>query len=188
MTNNIEVIKVFADTSIINRILDIRITRPKDCRWEEDRQYLYRLQQDYIKKGVVNLTVNPSIKLEIEKTADPQRRKQLLALFNKFHFISYNKTIFPFRFPAHFVTGEEKSDLKELCRKSRGFKKDEKIFLDAVSSRCVEVLLTTDRKHLTTKETRNYLKDKGLDKVVKIMKPKELYEYLQNRFLLPSSN
>lgn len=42
---------------------------------------------------------------------------------------------------------EEKRELKELRKKIKGFKKDEKIFLDAVSNSQVKVLLTTDREH-----------------------------------------
>ena len=104
-------------------------------------------------------------------------------LFNQFQFTSYNKTVFPFTFPAHFVTEEEKKLLMELHERVRGFSNDDKIFLDAAANSQIEILLTTDRKHLACIKLRDYLVSKGLDLKIKIFTPKELYEELQNRGL-----
>jgi len=143
------------------------------------RKYLSKIIENYVEKGAVSFIVNPSVKQEIENTSDLQKKQWLLALFNQFHFTSYNKTIFPFSFPARFVTEAEKSDLEELRKKVAGFEKDEKIFLDAVSSSQVRVFLTTDREHLAQEEIRDYLKSKGLHNKVRVFTPKEFYEYLQ---------
>ena len=132
----------------------------------------------YVEKGIVKLVVNPSVKWEIEKTPDSHKKKQLLALFDQFHFTPYNKTIFPFRFPAHFLTPDEQKDLAELRRKIKGFQRDARIFIEAVSSSQVEVLLTTDRAHLARKEIWDYLKSKDLDKKISVYTPKEFYEHL----------
>ena len=172
-------INTFVDTSTVNRILDIKMNKPSNRKWEEDRENLSKIVESYVEKGIVQLIVNPSVKREIENTSDPQRKRRLLALFDQFHFIPYNKTIFPFTFPARFVTEEEKKELEELCKKIKVFDKDEKIFLDAVSNSQVEVLLTTDRKHLARKEICDYLKRKGLDNKILVCTPQKFYEYLQ---------
>ncbi len=174
-------VSVFVETSTTNRILDIDVKKAADVKREEDREFLSKILKNYVKKGVVKLIVNPSVKREIENTSDPQRKRRLLALFNQFCFMPYNKTIFPFTFPAYFVTKEEKKELGRLCKKIKGFEKDEKIFLDAVSNSQIEALLTTDRKHLARNEIHHYLKSKGLDKRIKIFTPKELFEDLQQR-------
>jgi len=138
---------------------------------------------DYIDKGIVEVFVNPSIKAQLDKTPDPLKKKQLLDLFNQFQFTSYNKTIFPFTFPVRFVTPEEKRILIELRERIKGFRNDDKIFLEAAANPQIEILLTTDREHLACVKLRDYLADKGLNAEIKILTPKELYEYLQNRGL-----
>ena len=89
---------------------------------------------------------------------------------SQYHFTPYNKTIFPFTFPAHFVSKEEEGMMEELCRKVPGFEKDEKIFLDAVSNSGVKVLLTTDRQHLANKGLNEYR--------ISVFTPKQFFEYL----------
>ncbi len=171
-------IGVFLDNSIVNRILEIDTSEVKDALYEEDRLYLSEIM-GYVEKGIVNLIVNPSVKQEIENTRNPRRKEKLLALFSQFHFTPYNKWIFPIVFPVHFVTKEEKVVLGELRKKIKGFSKDAKIFLDAAANSQVEILLTTDRKHLACIELRDYIADKKLDAEIKIFTPKEFYEYLQ---------
>jgi len=74
--------------------------------------------------------VNPTVKQEIKKTPDLQRRDDLLMRFNQSHFTSYNKSIFPFVFPATFLVSEEKETLKQLSEAlPKEFKKDEKYSL-----------------------------------------------------------
>ena len=172
-------IKVFVDTSTVNRILDVEESRPENLPYEEDRKYLPKILENYVNKDIVQLFVNPSVKLEIENTPDPQRRGQLLDVYNQFHFTSHNKTIFGFSFSAIFVKNEEELMLEELRTKIKDFDKDAKPFLDAVSNSQIEVLLTTDREHLANEKLRNFLRSKGLDKKVKVFTPKEFFEYLE---------
>ena len=173
-------IGVFVDSSIVNRILEIGTSEVKDASYEEDRIYLSKIM-GYVEKGIVKLIVNPSVKHEINKTSNHTRREELLDIFNQFHFTSYNKTIFPFVFPVRFVTPEEKIVLGELRKTIKGFSKDAKIFLEATANSQVEILLTTDRKHLACLKLRDYITDKGLDTEIKIFTPKEFYGYLSKR-------
>jgi len=173
------VINVFADTSIVNRILEIDTSEVRGTLYEEDRLYLSKIREGYLNKGIVQLIVNPSVKKQIENTPDFLKKKRLLALFDQFHFTSYNKTIFPFTFPAHFLTPEEKKALGELREKIKGFQTDAKIFLDAVANSQVEILLTTDREHLACQKLRDYLAVQEHDIDIKIFTPKEFYVYLQ---------
>jgi predicted nucleic acid-binding protein len=172
-------VKAFVDTSIVNRILDIEVVKPKDPKWEEDREYLLKILENYVEKGAVQFIVNPSVKQEVENTPDPPKKKKLLASFSQFRFTPYNKTTFPFTFPAYFVTEEEKRQLEDLSKQISGFAKDKKIFLDAMANSQAEVLLTTDREHLANEKLRNCLRTKGLDKQIKVFTPKEFFEYLQ---------
>lgn len=166
-------VNVLIDTSIVNRILGITKAESSNFKEEEDRRYLSRIIKDYVKKGLVCLIVNPSVKREIEQTPDSKKKAELLALFNQLNFTPYNNTAFTFTFPAHFVTEEEKRMLGEICARIRGFGKDKKIFLDALANPEIHVLLTTDRKHLA---------DKGLDIYGKpIFTPRQLFEYLHNK-------
>lgn len=167
------------ESSIVNRILDIGVEKPNDTKWEEDREYLSKIIEEYVNKDIVKLFVNPSVKREIENTCNPQKKRRLLALFDQFYFTTYNKTAFPFTFPAHYVTEEEKRATEELRKNIKGFEKDVKIFLDAVGNSQVEVLLSTDREHLACIKLHDYLVDKRLDTEIKIFTPKEFYEYLQ---------
>ena len=169
-------IGVFVDTNIVDRILGV-----DDPQYEKDRSYLSRIVEQYAEKGVVRLVVNPRVKEEIKKIPDPQKRAQLLDTLNQFHFTPYNKTVFPFSFPATFLTDEEGETLKELYGwLPASFEKDRGIFADAVFNPQIEVLLTADRDHLANDRFRNLLQGKGLDKSIKVFTPKELFEYLRN--------
>ena len=174
------IINVFVDTSIVNRILEIDKIEVRDALYEEDRLYLSKIIE-YVEKGIVRLIVNPSVKREIENTADPEKKGELLTLFDQFHFTPYNKSIFPIAFPVHFVTKEEKVVLGVLRKKIKVVRKDEKIFLDAAANSQVEILLTTDREHLACIKLRDYIADKGFNAEIKIFTPIELHEELQKR-------
>ncbi|MBI4267895.1 MAG: hypothetical protein HY662_03820 [Chloroflexi bacterium] len=173
-------INVFLDTSIVNRILDINCDKPDQREYEEDREYLPKIIENYVRKDVVQFFVNPSVKQEIEETSNLQRKMELLALSSQFHFTPFNKTVFPFVFPATFVIEEEKRMLEELRTNIKGFGKDAKIFIDAVANSQVEVLLTTDREHLACIKLHDYLTVKGLGVEIKIFTPKEFFEHLQS--------
>ncbi len=175
-------IGVFVDTSTVNRVLGTDTDRkPRGSMDEEDTLYLSKIVEQYARNDIVRLIVNPTVKQEIKKTPDLQRRDELLMRFNQFHFTSYNKTIFPFVFPATFLVSEEKETLKQLYEAlPKEFKKDEKIFADAVFNQETELLLTADRKHLANDRFRNRLESIGLDKKIKVLTPKELFEYLKN--------
>lgn len=74
-------INAFVDTSAVNRILEIDTGEVEDALHEKDREYLSKIM-GYVEKGIVQLIVNPSIKREIEKTSDPNKKKKLLTLFD----------------------------------------------------------------------------------------------------------
>lgn len=177
-------IGVFMDTSTVNRMVDINAKGANDSKYEEeDREYLTRIVEQYVEGDIVRLFVNPTVKAEIEKTNDDKRRASLLQQFAKFHFTLYNITIFPFPFPATFPTEEESKTLKEVFGIFKTMPLfDRKIFADAVCNSQVEVLLTTDRKHLANDAFRSHIQRKGLDKKIKVCTPKELFEHLQNVF------
>jgi len=138
-------IGVFVDTSTVNRILRIKEKRDNNRKYEADREYLTRIVEQYVKSGVVRLIVNPTVRAEIENTEDAQIRERLLHLFDQLHFTPYNITIFPFSFPATFLSEEESKTLKEVFEVFKDMPPfDRKIFADAVCNSQVEVLLTTE--------------------------------------------
>jgi len=164
-------INIFLDTNIIDRILRIDEEIPSNFTYEEDRRFLRKILDICSKNEEIKLYVNPSVKIEIEKTRDEQKKKELLMVFEKHEFLPFNKTIFPFTFPATFIS-EEAKILEDLCNKISGLKKDAKIIADASFCKIIDILLTTDRKHLA---------NKGIQiKNLKIFTPKELFEYLSN--------
>ena len=170
---------VFVDTCTVNRILDMIEVKTHATVYEEDRLYLTKLVEQYVKDGIIYFIVNPSVKKEIERTINAQRRKDLLTTFNQLHFTFYNKTIFPIVFPATFLTQEEKEILEQLYRDlPQEFKKDEKIFADVIFNQQIEILLTTDREHLANHRFRNRLESTDLHRKIKIFTPKELFDYL----------
>jgi hypothetical protein len=175
-------IGVFVDTSTVNTVFNMDKKVPASSyNDEEDRLYLPKIVEQYVENDVVRLIVNPTVEQEIKRTPDLQKRDDLLMRFNQFHFTSYNKTIFPFHFPATFLASEEKEALKQIFEDlPKKFKKDKKILADAVFNQQIELLLTTDRKTLANYRLRNRLESVGLDKKIQVFTPKELFEYLKN--------
>lgn len=167
MTTNI-----FLDSSIINRILDMDRTIPSESTYEEDRHFLRKILNISLANEEIKLYVNPSVKMEIEKTQDVQKRKELLKIFGKYRFMPFNKTILPFTLPATLISEEEVKILEDLCNRISGLKRDEKIIADSAFCEMIDVLLTTDRKHLADRKIEiGHLK---------IFTSKELFGYLQN--------
>lgn len=163
-------INIFLDTNIIDRILRIDKEIPSNPTYEEDRNFLRRILDICSKNEKIKLYVNPSVRMEIEKTKDEQKKKELLKILQKYRFLPFNKTILPFTFPATLISEEETKILGDLCNKIPGLKKDKKIIADAAFCKVIDVLLTTDRKHLA---------NKGIEiKHLEIFTPKELFEYL----------
>lgn len=158
---------VFVDTSTVNRILRIKEKRDNNTKYEEDREYLTRIIEQYVESGVIRFIVNPTVRAEIEDTKDARTRARLLQEFEKCHFTPYNITIFPISFPVTFLSEEEVKTLKEVFQDIPSFKKDERIFAEAAFNSKIEVLLTTDRKHLANEELRSRIQRKGLDKKIK---------------------
>jgi len=164
-------INIFLDTNIIDRIWRIDEEIPSNCTYEEDRKFLKKILDICANNEETKLYVNPSVKMEIEKTEDKQKKKELLKVFEKYEFLPFNLTVFPFVFPATFISEEEVKKLEDLCNKLPGLKKDMKIIADAGFCKTIDVLLTTDRKHLA---------NKGIQiKHLKIFTPKKLFEYLR---------
>ena len=175
-------IGIFVDTSTVNTVFNMDKKAPAfSYNDEEDRLYLSKIVKQYAKNDVVRLIVNPTVEQEIKRTPDLQKRDALLMRFNQFYFTSYNKTIFPFRFPATFLASEEKEALKQIFEDlPKKFKKDKKILADAVFNQKIELLLTTDRKTLANYRLRNRLESVGLHKKIKVFTPKELFEHLED--------
>jgi len=146
---------------------------------QKDRLCLSRVAEEYAKHDIIRLFVNPTVKWEIEKTANLTRRKQLLQQFDRLHFIPFSTSVFPILFPVTFISTEVNKALDDIfaCLPEE-YKKDMKILADVMSSEETEILLTTDREHLANKKFRGLVKDKGLDKKITIVTPKELLRRL----------
>jgi len=146
-----------------------------DSLYEEDRVFLRKVLDIYSEGDRIEFYVNPSVKLEIDATKNQKRRRALQEIFEKFKFIPFNKTIFPFVFPANLLKEEEVKILERLCEENPGLEKDKKIIADATFG-YMDILLTTDRRHLA---------NKGIHiQHLKIFTPKELCEYLNNLGLI----
>ena len=136
---------IFLDTSIVNRILDLDETRP-DAHWEEDRAYLNSLLNGPVSGGTMTFLVNPTILSQIRDTPDFERRRRLSSVAERFRFTEFNVTIFPFSFPARFLSKEQKDEIQGICSRYPGLVRDQKILADAAFGEEIDVLLTTDRK------------------------------------------
>ena len=168
---------VFVDTCVVNRLLDIDKPEPDDPNYEEDRSYLTKIVENGIDRGAIRPFVNPTVRTEIDGTPDPARRQQLLEQFRRLHFAPFTTTVFPIHFPATFLTPVEKKVLEDILP-SLG-RKDLKVFADAMCSNRVEIILTTDRKHLANDKLRGLLREKDIDRKILVFTPKELHEHLQ---------
>ena len=161
---------VFVDTCIVNRLLDLNQSRPDD-KWEEDRKYLMKLQGGPVASGMITLFINPSVMLQVKATKEPERRKALTAKAEGLKFTEFNMTVFPFHFPVHFLSDAQKAELELLCAEHPGLRRDEKILADSAFNKDIDVLLTTDRLLAQLRQLGK----------VRIMLPKELWEYCQLR-------
>lgn len=161
---------IFLDTSIVNRVLDIN-TPPADSTYEEDRYFLRKILDICSKNERINLYVNPSVKMELEKTQDEERRRKLLDVFKKCNFMPFSKTVLPFTLPATLLSEKEAKTLKDFCSEVPSLKADKKIIADAAFCKAIDILLTTDREHLARKEIQI--------KHFRIFTPKQLFDYLR---------
>ena len=157
---------VFLDTSIVNRILDLEDTRP-DEKWEHDRRYLIKLLNGPVVGGTMTFVVNPTVMSQIRDTPKLERREKLTSIAKQFNFTEFNMTIFPFSFPARFLSEEQKEKIQSICSQYPSLVRDQKILADATFNESIDVLLTTDRElvHKVLKLGR-----------VKIMLPGQLWE------------
>ena len=162
-------LNIFLDTCIINRILDI--DKPEsDTKYEEDRNYLIKIL-DLYSNDKIKFFINPSVKTEISKTMDRLRRHKLLDICSRYDFISFNKNFFPLCFPFTFVSEEKIKLLNALCEDNPSLNKDIEIIADRVFCTSMDIVLTTDRRHLASKGI--HLQN------LKIFTPKELFLYLR---------
>jgi hypothetical protein len=160
---------VFVDTSIVNNLLDLEEHRAYDSNRQENVKYLKQILKGPVAVGSVTLYVNPSVKQQIDNTEDEKRKAKLLAKCHEFRFTEFNLTIFPFHFPAKFVSLEQTVFIQQLCTEHPGLLKDEKIIADAGFDDNIDVLLTTDKK---------LAHQVGHVGKVKFLLPKELWEDL----------
>jgi len=158
---------VFVETSIVNNVLDLEEKRQNNLTWKENIKYLKLLLGRPVATGDMVFYVNPSVKWQINNTKVKQRKEGLLDKFKEFQFIEFNLTIFPFRFPATFITKEQSVLIKQLCTAHPALGKDRKIIADAAFNKNIDVLLTTD------KDLARQVCQLGK---VKFMLPKELWD------------
>ena len=141
----VKTVNVLIDTCTVNRLLDIDERTDGDRNYEEDRSYLSRITKEYVESGAVQLLVNPTVKAEIDKTRDAVRKRELLVQFAQHHSTPFSAALFPITFPVNLLTDEENKALVDLSADlRREYQKDRKIFADAMCSRAIVVLLTTD--------------------------------------------
>lgn len=161
---------VFIDTTIVNYVLDIEESRPDDPTWQENVNYLRQLLDGPVTRGDMTFYVNPSVMWQINNTEEQERKATLLAKFKEFQFTEFNVTIFPFHFPAKFITEEQAVLIDKLCEEHPALARDRKIIADAAFSEEIDVLLTTD------KDLAHQVCQLGK---VKFMLPKELWDSYQ---------
>lgn len=161
---------VFIETSIVNNVLDLEESRPSDTTGQENSEYLKLLLSGPVATGEMIFYVNPSVRWQINNTKDEQHKEGLLAKLSEFEFTELNLTIFPFHFPAKFISKEQSALIDELCKDHPALFRDKKIIADAAFNEYINVLLTTD-KNLAHQVCQ-------LGKV-KFMLPKELWDSYQ---------
>ena len=166
---------VYIDNCIVNNILDIGDQR-SDKTWEENKKYIELLVEGPVAAGEITFFFNPTVIAQIEATNDLKRKEALLKTARVFQFTDFNKTIFPFSFPATFITAEESENLDHLCGKSPSLTKDRKILADSAFNKSIDVLLTTDGD--LCKQVPE------IDKT-KVMLPKALWEYWRSQKTSP---
>lgn len=161
---------VFIETSIVNNLFDLEVRRPDDATGQENTKYLVLLISGPVTNKEMSFYVNPSVKWQINNTKDDQRKEALLAKFMGFQFTEFNVTIFPFYFPAKFISKEQSVLIEQLCREHPALSRDRKIIADAAFNENIDILLTTDR------DLAHQVCQLGQ---VKFMLPKELWDSYQ---------
>jgi hypothetical protein len=161
---------VFIDTSIVNYMLELNKPRPNDTTWQDNIKYIEQLINGPVANGDIIFYVNPSVNSQINNTKNKKRKMVLLSKFKEFKFKEFNVTIFPFRFPATFISKKQSTMLNDLCTKHPALSNDRKIIADSAFNKNIDVLLTTD--------TNLAHQVKHLDGV-KFMLPKELWDLYQ---------
>lgn len=161
---------VFIETSIVNNLLDLEARRPNDATGQENTKYLELLLSGPVATKEMTFYVNPSVKWQINNTKDEQRKEALLAKFKEFQFTELNLTIFPFHFPAKFISEEQSALIEQLCKEHPALSRDRKIIADAAFNENIDILLTADKKlaHQVCQLGK-----------VKFMLPKELWDSYQ---------
>lgn len=161
-------LNVFLDTCIVNRVLDLQENR-RDSEWKEDREYLLKLRSGPVGLERMKFFVNPSVMSQIRATRNHERREALINTAAEFKFTEFNMTIFPFRFPARFLSPAQKGTVKQLCVQHPNLRRDKKILADSAFNKDMDVLLTTDRDLAAVRQLGR----------VKVMLPKELWDYYE---------
>jgi hypothetical protein len=160
---------IFLDTSIANRILDLKETRP-DVRWEQDRVYLNKLLKGPVARGAMIFLVNPTVMSQIRDTPDSERRRRLVSIAKRHKFTEFNMAIFPFSFPARLFSKKQKDEIESICSQYPSLISDQKILADAAFGKGIDVLLTTDRELVRKAPQLGWLQ---------VMLPRDLWEYFQ---------
>lgn len=187
-------VNVFMDSSTANRIAELddiiasRLDKRKTSQpsYREDKYYLTKIVDDFVKKGTVRLYWNASVKREIENTVKAWKRNAVLRTVEDHSFAGYHSTTFPIVMsdenPATFLNGEQKQKLKDIYNDlPKKYLRDIKILADALFNPEIEFLLTTDRQHLANKRLRSRIEAKASINILKIRTPRELFEDLKDK-------
>lgn len=137
---------------------------------EEQLFGLSRLVDGPVASGDIQFLCNPTVLQELQATRDSNRRDALLSRAKLLSFTEFNKTIFPLKFPAVFVTPQEQEELQIILIDYPAFRKDEKIIADSSFNEKIDVLLTCE------KDLARKIPQIGK---VKVMLPSQLWEYWQ---------
>ena len=122
----------------------------------------------------MKLFINPTVISQIEATKDTERKDELLSAVQQFQFTEFNMTIFPFRFPAKFISEAQETEIQQLCLTYSALERDKKILADSAFNESIDVLLTTDRDLA--------LKAPQFSKV-KAMLPKQLWDFFETHVM-----
>ena len=135
---------IFIETSIVNNILDLNEKRTN--LFGKNQTECLRLILEEASTGKVSLFINPSVLEQINNTPDETRKRKLLQKCKGFKFEEFNLTIFPFTFPATFITQEQSAFVDKICKKHPALVRDQKIIADAGFNDKMDVLLSPKGK------------------------------------------
>ena len=153
----------------MNDIIDIEDNLATNQVVQKNQKYLKLLLEGPVTKGTIAFYVNPGIMQQINQTPHIPRKERLLTKFRECHFTDFNLTIYPFAYPATYISKIRAAKVGDFVRFHPGLKKDRKMIADAAFNNEIDVFLTTDKRLAHQVQ--------GIGKV-KFMLPEELCKLL----------